>query len=144
MRYRVLQPIYVPPGVALTLDAAQARARAPWLRSLGSAGRFESTGMLCFKAGEVLGIAGDTPRAFAGRVQPVDQAAQAAQAAQAPQAPQAPQASHAANDQAAHRPQLAGLGQPAARPAQPAQPAQAPAPIAPSATRARRLRQAGA
>ncbi len=129
MRYRVLQPIYVPPGVALTLDAAQARARAPWLRSLGSAGRFESTGMLCFKAGEVLGIAGDTPRAFAGRVQPVDQAAQAPQAA---------------NDQAAPQPQLAGLGQPAAGPAQPAQPAQAPAPIAPSATRARRLRQAGA
>lgn len=96
MLYRVLQPIHVPPGVVLTLDGAQARARSPWLRPLGP-DTYQSAGMLCFKAGEIVGIDGDTPRAFAGRIQPV-QPAVAGQAVSAatPETQRAPQDAAAA------------------------------------------------
>lgn len=96
MLYRVLQPIHVPPGVVLTLDGAQARARSPWLLSLGGS-RWESAGMLTFKAGEQLGIEGDTPRAFHGRIEAV-KPVEAAQAA-----PADPGAPAQAADQTAHQ-----------------------------------------
>ncbi len=125
MRYRVLQPLQLPPGVVLGLDEAQLEPRRPWLRDLGG-GRVEATAQVCFKAGEVLDIHGDVPAAYPQALQPVHAVAGGGAAAQADGA--------AATDASAQG-QAVSISAP---------PAPAPAGAGPSHRRSRRKLASGA
>ena len=73
MQVRALQTLRLGPGTILTLSEQQARDRAHVLAS-GNDGSYTSTGEVCFKAGEVFGVAVELPKAL---VQCVDVVADA-------------------------------------------------------------------
>jgi len=77
----------------VALAAAQAEPRAACLRALGE-GRYEVLAPVHFKAGELIGVAGDLPKTLATAVQPASEPA-AAPAPRRRRAAQAPAAAEA-------------------------------------------------
>lgn len=68
MKVRALQTLMLAAGTVLTLSEAQAARRRHLLKPLGGS-RFEALGVVCFKAGEELGVDGDLPKALAEAVE---------------------------------------------------------------------------
>jgi hypothetical protein len=63
MKYRVLEPATFGPGARLTLTEDQAAPRRHVLMRL-SGDLYETTDLVQFKAGEVLGVQGDLPKSL--------------------------------------------------------------------------------
>lgn len=72
MKVRTLKVINLGPGVVLTLSEQQAHDRAHALSPTGDGkGRFLTTGEVCFKIGEEIGIDGELPKALAELISPI-------------------------------------------------------------------------
>lgn len=68
MKYTVIAPITLGPGLLLGLSDAQAAPRSGSLRSLGK-GKYEVVAPVQFKAGEVIHADTDLPKALAQAVE---------------------------------------------------------------------------
>lgn len=68
MKYTVIAPISLGPGLVLGLSDAQAAARSGILRALGK-GKYEVKATVQFKAGEVIHTDAELPKALTEAVQ---------------------------------------------------------------------------
>lgn len=68
MKYTVIAPITLGPGIVLGLSDAQATPRSGSLRSLGK-GKYEVCAPVQFKAGEVIHTDAELPKALAEAVE---------------------------------------------------------------------------
>lgn len=68
MQYRILAPSAFPTGSVLTLSEAQAASRRHALKPLGT-GIYEALAPVSFKAGEIVGYAGDLPKAWGDSIE---------------------------------------------------------------------------
>jgi len=69
--YRIVQLLAVGPGTEVLLTDAQAARRKHRLDMVGE-GRYRTRDVLQFKAGEVVGLEGDLPKAHLERVELLD------------------------------------------------------------------------